>query len=263
MTKTRLQQRNETIELLTDYKNRELKENERLKRKRELLEQTFPNYYTISGTMEEIESETKKIQKERKEKQFVLNNLIHLISKTIQRYFSFRNSIRRLQQMTYMEDDIQFYYWYSKQTNIFPAKKKSSLTDPLLKKIKTDIPDEVMNIIQEYIPYETKSNLLENKYDPIKLINKFKTRHIMHFLNKIYHSELLQSLDNETNEQILTKFSTFYDCSPRHETRSRIKRNITDERVFLKNIILSFKPKYSKIYYDLFKLIIVVHKNLF
>ena len=63
MTKTRLQQRNETIELLTDYKNRELKENERLKRKRELLEQTFPNYYTISGTMEEIESETKKIQK--------------------------------------------------------------------------------------------------------------------------------------------------------------------------------------------------------
>ena len=171
MTKTRLQQRNETIELLTDYKNRELKENERLKRKRELLEQTFPNYYTISGTMEEIESETKKIQKERKEKQFVLNNLIHLISKTIQRYFSFRNSIRRLQQMTYMEDDSQFYYWYSKQTNIFPAKKKSSLTDPLLKKIKTDIPDEVY----EKILVELKKERITN----MSLLTRDKLREIL------------------------------------------------------------------------------------
>jgi len=206
--------------------------------------------------------ETKRMKKEINEKQANLNNVIHQISKSVQRYFNFRYSIRRLQQLTYMEEDIQFYYWYGNQMNIFPAKKKSNVvvTDPLLLTIKNDIPDEMMNLIQEYIPYETKCDLLENKYDPIKLINKFKTRHIMEILNKIYQSQLLESLDTETNQQIITKFQTFYDCLHTDELRFRIKRNITDERIFLKNIILSFKPKYPKIIYDLFKLIVVASK---
>lgn len=268
MAKTRLQQRNETIVQLTNYRNIEKKENERLKRKKEMLEQFLQNYHTITGTLEEIEIETKRIKKERNEKQVNINNLINQISKTVQRYFNFRNSIRRLQQLTYMEEDVQFYYWYSKQMNIFTTKKKSSLnnlviTDPLLLTIKNNIPDEIMNLIQEYIPYETKCNLLETKHDPIKLINKFKTRHITEILNKIYQSELLESLDTETNQHIVSKFTTFYDCYHTDETRFRIKRNITDERVFLKNIILSFKPKHSKIMYNLYKLIIVAHKNIF
>jgi hypothetical protein len=262
MVKTRLQQRKETIELMTNYRNREKKENERLKRKKEVLEQSLQNYYTITGSLEEIEMETKRIKKERNEKQVNINNLIIQISKTVQRYFNFRNSIRRLQQLTYMEEDIQFYYWYGRQTNIFSTKKKTDLviTNPLLLTIKKDIPDVMMDLILEYIPYETKCDLLENKYDPIKLINKFRTRHIMEFLNKIYQSQLLESLDTETNQHIVSKFKTFYDCLHTDEIRFRMKRNITDERVFLKNIILSFKPKHSKIMYDLFKLIIVVSK---
>jgi len=48
MTKTRLQQRNETIVQLTNYKNREEKEKERLKRKKQHKEHTLQNKYTIT-----------------------------------------------------------------------------------------------------------------------------------------------------------------------------------------------------------------------
>ena len=268
MVKTRLQKRIEKMEELTNFQQGEIKENERLKRKKEMLEQTNCNIYTITGTIEEIEMELKRIKREKEEKKQKLKKIINQIVITWKKFLNFKKNIRQLQQLTYMEDDINFYYWYSKQMFIFPIKRKNAsdsiIIEPILKSVKK-LPDELINYIQEYLPYETKCSLLEHKYDPIRIINKFKPSHINEMIHKIfYNASLLSSLDYETKENINVKFNTFYDCRfPQEQRIMKAKRNITDQRLFLKNIILSLKPKFPNIMYDLFKIIIIVHKNLF
>jgi hypothetical protein len=266
MPKSRLQHRNEKIEELTNLKNSEWEDNKRLKRKKEHLEQSVCNHFIINGTIEEMEFELKHIKKEREDKQKKIEKLTRQISNNIRNILNYKCTICRLKQMIYMEDDIKFYYWYSKQYNIIYSKKtelsKIKIQDSLLLSV-LGLPNEMMNIIFEYMTWETKCSILENKFDPIKLIGKFQPNHIKEILNNIYQNKLLISLDNEMNNHIVTKFAMFYDCSYTTELRLRLKRNITDERIFLKNIILSFKPKNSEIMYSLFKLIIIVYKNLF
>jgi len=267
MVKARLQRRLDIIEGLKNLVKSEIKENERLKRKKEMLEQSNCNSYTITGTIEEMEVELKRIKREKDEKKQKLQKIINQIVFGWRKFLNFKKSIRQLQQLTYMEEDIEFYYWYSKQSFIFPIKRKNAsdtiIIEPILKSVKK-LPDELINYIQEFLTFETKSNLLENKYDPIKLINKFKNRHIVEFINKIYDLSLFETLDEETQENINVKFNTFYDCTyPLEQRIMRKKRNITEERLFLKNIILALKPKHSNIMFKLFKVIIIAHKNLF
>jgi hypothetical protein len=265
MPKTRIQHRNETIEELTNLKNSECEQNKRLRRKKEHLEQSICNHFIINGTIAEMEFELKHIKKENEDKQKKIQKLIHQISNNVRNILNYKYTICRLKQMIYMEDDIKFYYWYSKQYNIITKKtdfSKIKIKDSLLLSV-LGLPDVMMDLIFEYMTFETKCTLLENKYDPIKLIGKFQTKHIKEILNNIYESELLNSLDTEMNDHIVTKFFMFYNCSYRTEQRLRLKRNITDERIFLKNIILSFKPKNPEIMYSLFKLIIIVYKKLF
>ena len=86
MGKTRLQHRLDTIEVLSNYKIREKKENERLKRKKEMLEQTMLDQFTITGTIEEINMELKRIKKEKKENIKNLQKIIHQIYITVSKY---------------------------------------------------------------------------------------------------------------------------------------------------------------------------------
>lgn len=267
MTKTRLQQRKETIEQLTDLKKREIEENKRLKRKKENLEQTITNHFVINGTIEEMEFELKNIKIETFNKQQKIKKLVNLIVNTVNNIFNYNKQISRLNQLIYMDDDIKFYYWYSKQMYvILPKKKKCNdepIIDPFLKKIYNNLPNEIIDIIKEYIDFEIQGNLLENKYDPIKMINKFKPKQIKEFINKIYISKGIDSYSLETKDIIIHKFDTFYNCSYNDDIVLRIKRNITDERLFLKNIILSFKPKDQEILFELYKFIIIIYKIRF
>ena len=67
----------------------------------------------------------------------------------------------------------------------------------------------------------------------------------------------MERIDEDTKETILFKYTTFYDCRPFEEP---IIRNITDERVFLKNIVLSFKPNHHTMLFGLYRFIILLNR---
>jgi hypothetical protein len=264
MTKSRLNTRLENIARLTQLKNDEKKEKVRLIRKKEMVESLLHVNYTITGNLDEMQMEIRRIRKERKEAEQKMVKTCKQILRVNEKCFQYKLAIKRLQQLTYLEEDIEFYYWYSNQNNLFTKKvnKHLVITDPLLLKIKNDLPDEIINVVQEYFTYETKSILLESKYDPIKLINKFNSYQINGIIETIFGNFVMKLLDEDTKDNILFKYRTFYDCNPNSGEETLI-RNITDERVFLKNIVLSFKPYQHKILYGLYRLIILLNKITF
>lgn len=264
MTKSRLNTRLENIARLTKLKNDEKKERIRLTRKIEMVENLLNDVnYTITGNLEEMQMEIRRIKKEKKEAEQKRIKIHNQILRVKDKYFQYKLAVQRLQQLTYMEEDIEFYYWYSNQNNLFSKKVKKNvvITDPLLLKIKNDLPDEIINVVQEYFTYETRAVLLESKYDPIKLINKFNSYQISEIIKTIFSDLVMELLDEDTRENILFKFTTFYDCNP--YLGEPIIRNITDERVFLKNIVLSFKPYQHNILFGLYRFIILLNKIMF
>jgi hypothetical protein len=263
MTKTRLNTRLENIARLTKLKNEEKTESIRLMRKKEMVESLLYVNYTITGNLNEMQMEIMRLKKERKEAEQKMIKTCKQILRAKEKYFQYKLAIKRLQQLTYMEEDIEFYYWFSNQNNLFSKKVNKNLviTDPLLLKIKNGLPDEIIKVVQEYLTYENKAILLESKYDPIKLINKFNSYQISEIIKTIFSDLVLESIDEDTRENIIFKFRTFYDCNP--YLGEPIIRNITDERVFLKNIVLSFKPNQHKILFGLYRFIIVLNKILF
>jgi hypothetical protein len=220
--------------------------------------------YTITGNLDEMQMEIRRIRKERKEAEKKMFETCKQIVKIKDKCYQYNLAIKRLQQLTYLEEDIEFYYWYSNQNNLFTKKENKPIviTDPLLLKIKNDLPDAIINVVKEYLTYETKAILLESKFDPIKLINKFNSYQISGIIITIYSNFVMKLLDEDTKDNILFKYRTFYDCNPNSGEETLI-RNITDERVFLKNIVLSFKPYQHKILYGLYRLIILLNKITF
>ena len=262
MTRTRLNTRFENIEKLTNLKNDEKRERVRLSRKMDLLEQPLINVnYTIRGTIEEIEMEVKRIKKERKESARQMQKVWNQLNRVKERIYNYKTAIQRLQQLSYMEGDLEFYYWYGKQSNVFSSKKNKNIiiTDPLLLKI-NNLPNEMMNLVQEYFTFETRAVLLESKYDPLKMLNKFNSRQISEIINTIFNVNVLDLLDNDTKENVLFKFTTFYAWGPLEDPRLRLKRTVTDERLFLKNIVLSFKPNHHMMLFGMYRFIILLHK---
>lgn len=268
MGKTRQQRRVETIEVLNNLKEREIQENKRLKRKKEILEeQTKETTFTLIGTIEEIEVELTRIKREKKQNELKKEKLVNQIVITWKHYLNYNKTIQRLQQMTYMEEDIDFYYWYLHQTNVLiqPSKKKftipssSDLKDPLLLDI-LELPIEIMNHIQSYLSYENLYSLLENRYNPLKMINKFQSKALKLLIHHLFQPIFLDILEEETKEMMIAKFKTFYNGSNDEE---RIKRNVYDERVFLKNIILTLKPKDPMIFYKMYQFIVILYKIMF
>jgi len=262
MTRTRLNTRFQNIEKLTNLKNGEKRERVRLSRKMDLLEQPLINVnYTIRGTVEEIEMEVKRIKKERKESAQKMQKVWNQLNRVKERIYNYKTAIQRLQQLSYMEADIEFYYWYGKQTNLFSTKnnKNIMITDPLLLKI-NNLPYDMMNLVQEYFTFETRAVLLESKYDPLKMLNKFNSRQIGEIINTIFNINVLDLLDNDTKENVLFKFTTFYAWGPLEDPRLRLKRTVTDERVFLKNIVLSFKPNHHMMLFGMYRFIILLHR---
>jgi hypothetical protein len=205
--------------------------------------------------------ELNKIKKEKKESEQKLIQTCYHLMMVRNRQLKYNKDIKRLQQLTYMEEDLEFYYWYSNQTNLF-SKQKVVLTDPLLLKINNELPNEIINCIQEHFTFETRALLLESKYNPLKIINKFNSYQISKIIKVIFSKFILKCLNEETTNAILNKFTTFYNCTPLEEPMNRIKRKITDERVFLKNIVLSFKPNQHSILFELYKYIILLNKIL-
>lgn len=263
MTNFRLNTRLENIEKLTNLKNDEKKERVRLTRKMEMIESLLHVNYTITGNLEEMQMEIGRIKKERKEAEQKRIKIHNQILRVKDKYFQYKLAVKRLQQLIYMEEDIEFYYWYSNQNNLFSKKVKKNLviTDPLLLKIKNDLPDEIINVVQEYFTFETKALLLESKYDPLKMINKFNSYQISEILKTIFSDFVMERIDENTKEAILFKYSTFYDCLP--YLGEPIIRNITDERVFLKNIVLSFKPNHHTMLFGLYRFIILLNRIIF
>jgi hypothetical protein len=260
---SRLDKRLEKINRLNDLKYKENREMERLKRKKSMIQDSISENYILKGNQEELELQLKKIKKEKKDKQQNIKNIIKILLETSKKYYIFKSNIRRLEQLTYMEQDIQFYKTFILKKKIH-AKISKWNNDSLLINIKNIIPTDIINYICEFFLYETKCNLLESKYNPLKIINKLSIININKIISIIFCQDILNCsdiLDNETKEIIILKYETFYNCKVDENINKRIKRNYYDTRIFFKNIILSFRPNCFQILYGLYKLIVLLYKS--
>lgn len=259
---SRLNKRIENINKLDNLQCIEKKNTERLKRKKILLEESFTENYIITGNLNNIQEQLNVLKREKRDKQRQIQSTINKIMESSKYYFNYRGAIRRLEQLTFMEQDIQFY-----KTYILKKKINSNITkyndNLLLNKINIILPIEIIRYIQSFFTYDTECSLLESKYYPFKLMNKLSIKNINKILNIIYCKDILNCknlINDETREIIILKYEIFYNCKVYENKNLKIKRNKYDERLFFKNIVLSFQPNCLNFLYDIYKYIILLYK---
>jgi hypothetical protein len=129
--------------------------------------------------------------------------------------------------------------------------------------MKSILPEVVLRLIHEYFTYETQYLLLESKYKPFQIINKFSTYFTREVIKTIIVKKkyLSSILNNEIEDNLNQSYNIFYDCLHSDENNiNKLKRNIKDEKIFLKHIINSFRDTFPRITYELYKLIILLNK---
>jgi hypothetical protein len=203
-----------------------------------------------------MEYQLKQLKKETKERENKMKEIRKTIIKNKIIYIKNKKTIARLYQLTEMEEDIKQDF---KNTNI----NTNTNTNLDLKKMKKNLPDELLRYIQEYFTYETKYLLLESKYKPFQVINKFNTYITRQIIKIMFNKDINKYLflNNEIEDIIIQKYTLFYDCLlPDENNILKIKRNIKDEKIFLKHIIHSFRETCPDILYGLYKFIILLNK---
>ena len=259
----RLNKRLEIINKVNELKHKENREMERLKRKKTMIQDSIKENYIIKGNFEEIEQQIKRMKKEKKDKQKNIQMIMKLLLEISRKYYNYKSTIRYLEQLTYMEQDIQFYKTFILKKKIH-AKITKCNNDSILQNIKNNLPSDIIHYIQKFFTYDTKCNLLECKYNPLKIINKLSISNINKIISVIFSKEILYCndiIDEETKEIIIIKYEIFYNDKVTENINQRKKRNIYDTRLFFKNIVLSFRPSCFKILYGLYKLIILLYKH--
>lgn len=248
---TRINKRQYKLKKLQDINYIIRWENKRLQTKKDNLDVFLEKKYTICGNIQDIQNELKQLKKEIKERESKKKEIIKTITKNKKIYVKNKKAIARLYQLIKMEQDLSLY------------KDTEKEKDTNLKKISIILPEEVLRHIQEYFTYETKYLLLESKYKPFQLINKFNPYLTREVIKTIFNKEIKKYLflNSGIEDNMIQQYSIFYDCLlPDDVNILKIKRSIKDEKIFLKHIINSFRYLYPHIVYGLYKFIILLNK---
>jgi hypothetical protein len=217
--------------------------------------------HTLSGNIEEIEIELKRLKKEKKNAKKKKKLIINKINKCIDKKFEYRFEISKIHQLNSIDYDIQNYKKYSKEN------KKNNIN---LKKMKKILPDVIIEYIKEFFTLHTKCQLLQAKYKPLKIINDFTSLQINNIFNSIFKPEILNKIHTYPEEIERLKlnyraFYKYYDSEFNTEYNNNNKKNISikDEKKFLKYIIIAhYSINKTYIRYELFKFIIILNKIL-
>jgi hypothetical protein len=242
-------------------------ENKRLQTKKDNLDVFLEKKYTICGNIQDIQNELKRLKKERKESENKKKEITKTITKNKKIYIKNKKAIARLYQLTEMEQDLDKDKDKVKDKSTKMTKNQSNpIKDEDLKKMSIILPDEVLRHIQEYFTYDTRYSLLENKYKPFKLINKFNPYLTREIIRIIFNKEIKKYLflNSGIEDNMIQQYSIFYDCllsdDNNNNNRLKLKRSIKHEKIFLKYIINSFCHTYPHIVYGLYKFIILLNK---
>lgn len=217
--------------------------------------------YTLSGNIEEIEIELKRIKKAKNNAKKKKKLLINKINKCIDKKFKYRFEISKIHQLNSIDYDIQDYKKYLKEEKI---------NNINLKRMKKLLPDEIIEYIKEFFTLNIKCQLLESKYKPLKMINDFTSLQINNIFNSIFQPKMLNKIHifPEEINRLKLNYRAFYkyyesDFNTEYNNNNKKKISIKDEKKFLKYIVIS-RYYIDKIYtrYELFKFIIILHKIL-
>jgi hypothetical protein len=201
---------------------------------------------TIRGSITEIEQQLK-IHKKEKQENIAKRTKIYNELILYQTYLENNNKkINRLNQLTEMEEDIQFYTQYANiNTNTHQDKSFFHLLD--------NLPVELQRCISEYLTYDTRCALLESKYKPLNLIKKMNAKTIKKIIYIIFNYHIYQYYDTSIKLNMNSEYFIFY------ETYSRpLKRNVTDEKTFLSFLLIHIRYDNPQILYELYKYIILI-----
>ena len=162
--------------------------------------------HTLSGNIEEIETELKRKKKEKKNAKKKKKLIINKINKCIDKKLEYRFEISKIHQLNSIDYDIQDYKEYSKED------KTNKTNNINLKKMKKILPDEIIEYIKEFFTLNIKCELLQAKYKPLKIINDFTSLQINNIFNYIFKPEILNKTHTfpEEIERLKLNYRAFY-----------------------------------------------------
>lgn len=253
--------RNKRIQKLSELFLKENIKNKEIHKENLELDNIINKNYTLNGNIDEIETEIKRIKKEKKNAKKKKKLLINKINKCIDKKFKYRFEISKIHQLNSIDYDIKDYKEYSKES------KTNNIN---LKRMKKILPDEIISYIKEFFTLNTKCQLLESKYKPLKMINHFTSLQINNIFNSIFKPEMLNKIHTfpEEIEKLKLNYRAFYkyyesEFSTEYNNNNKKKISINNEKKLLKYIVISrysMNETYTR--YELFKFIIILQKIL-
>jgi hypothetical protein len=250
--------RNENILNCKAFYTSSNQECNRLTIKIKKLEYKLDEKITVTGTIEDIEKDLQYFKNRNKYVLKELNNVKKLLCKEKKIYWTNRKRYERLIQLNKMEEEIEKYnnsYRKNNNNSLVNGKKKDKDFNTLFTNSDTCIltkieklPNELIRYIQSYFSYEIKYRLLETKYKPFNILNKAPSLFISNIITILFEMECYKTVISEKN--LDKQYKLFYNYP------NTIKRNKTDEILFLKYSILSLRYSNPEILYKFFSRLI-------
>jgi len=235
-------------------------ENERLKRKLKCLQIQMHEIKTITGSIDEIEKDLKYFKKERREILIKINKIKKEINVNFHSSIKAFKTVDRIEQMEEMEEDMKFYKQFSYSKSNTKLNNKIKIMDPFLQQINLKLPDVILDYIQEYFHYDTRCALLEQKYNPLRIINNFKSYNLKEIINYIYSVDVIKHYNLELNKYFIDNIYVFYNFMTEENENIKIKRSINDEKIFLSHTLVTYRFLSPQILYNLYKFIVFYDK---
>ena len=236
-------------------------ENERLKRKLKCMQIQMHEIKTVTGSIYEIEKDLKYFKKERREILIKINKIKKEININFHSSVAAFKLVDRIEQMEEMEEDLKFYKQFAYSNTKVKANNKIKITDPFLQQIHSKLPDVILDYIQEYFHYDTKCALLEQKYNPLRIINNFKSNNLKEIINYIYRVDVIKHYNLEVNKYFIDNIYVFYNYMTEENENIKMKRSINDEKTFLSHTLVSYRDLSPHILYNLYKFIVFYDKD--
>jgi hypothetical protein len=127
------------------------------------------------------------------------------------------------------------------------------------------LPDELLRIIQSYVTFETRTALLENKYQPLKLFCTLKKPMLHHLLYRIYRKYILRSKNINLKSEAMDLWENIFGTRSINDSGGgQLWVSVKDLKHMVEYLVILFKSyeEYQSCF-ELFSLSILLFGLLF
>jgi hypothetical protein len=223
--------------------------------------------YECEGNIQQIQDTLISLKKYKKEKQQQQNMWKRKMYMYLSQYNSYIKQINHSNRMINMMNNVTVFENANKDEmkiryEIYELekkeKKKKSKNKKNLKKEFIDLPDDILRHIQSYITYENQYELLEDKYNPLRMLKNIPSRRIPLLLEKIYTSkDYYHILTEDEYEEQYREYTNEKVYNPYIYTAL----NFSEKKWYIRDALRMFKLRNPKLAYKLIKWIIILFQK--